>query len=134
MKKNMPLVAILVGIFIISISVGLLLSSPEDETSDTNSSTESSNTNASQSKTVKAEETMTLAAEGVTPSELKIKKDTKVIFKNETENQWQPHDNNNLYQSEVLEKGDTYEYVFSAAGEHSFHSHVGGPGGVITVE
>ncbi len=133
MKKAMPLVAILVGIFIISISVGLLLSSSKDDTSDV-SSTESSNTNTSQSKTVKAEETMTLTAEGVTPSELKIKKDTKVIFKNETDDQWQPHDNGNLYQSEVLEKGDTYEYVFSAAGEHSFHSHVGGPGGVITVK
>ena len=133
MKKAVPLVAILVGIFIISISVGLLLSSPKDDTSDV-PSTESSNTNASQSKTVKEEVTMTLAAEGVTPSELKIKKDTKVMFKNETDNQWQPHDNSNLYQSEVLEKGDTYEYVFDAAGEYSFHSHVGGPGGVITVK
>ena len=134
MKKNMPLIAIFVGVFLIILSIGLIVSSPKDDTSSTTSSNESSNTNTSQSKTVKAEETMTLAAEGVTPSELKIKKDTKVIFKNETENQWQPHDNNNLYQSEVLEKGDTYEYVFSAAGEHSFHSHVGGPGGVITVE
>ncbi len=134
MKKYMPLIAIFVGVFLIILSIGFIVSSPKDETSSTTSSNESSNTEASQSKTVKAEETMTLAAEGVTPSELKIKKDTKVIFKNETENQWQPHDNNNLYQSEVLEKGDTYEYVFDAAGEYSFHSHVGGPGGVITVE
>jgi len=134
MKKVILLVAILVGIFIISISIGLLLSSPKDETSDTTFSTESSNTNASQSKKAKEEVTMILTDEGVTPSELKIKKDTKVIFKNETENQWQPHDNTNLFQSEVLEKGETYEYVYESTGEYSFHSHVGGPGGVITVK
>ena len=134
MKKTLPLIVIFLGIFIISISIGLIVSSPKDEATETASSGKSSTAGSSQTKKAKVTETMKLTAEGVSPADIKINKETKIIFKNETDNQWQPHDNGNLYQSEVLEKGDTFEYVFSADGEHSFHSHVGGPGGVITVE